>query len=79
MCALVNLDPRRSIPLSLTLAGVQASGITGRIVTGPTMDAHNSFDQPDAVRPVPFTGAQVAGGTITATLPAMSVVVLDLI
>ena len=76
--ALVNLDPNRSIPLSMALAGVSATSVTGRIVTGATMDAHNSFEQPDAVKPVAFTAAQVAGGTLTATIPAKSVVVLDL-
>lgn len=76
--ALVNLDPHRAIPVAMTLAGVQASGVTGRIVTGTTMDAHNSFEQPDTVRPVSFNGAQAAGGTVSATLPPMSVVVLDL-
>jgi alpha-N-arabinofuranosidase len=76
--ALVNLDPHRAIPVSLTMAGVQASSVSGRVVTGTTMDAHNSFDAPDVVRPVPFTGAQAAGGTVSATLPGMSVVVLDL-
>ncbi len=76
--ALVNLDPRRAIPVSLALAGVQASAVTGRIVTGATMDAHNDFDAPDTVRPTAFTGAQATGGTVAATLPPMSVVVLDL-
>ncbi|WP_267381947.1 MULTISPECIES: alpha-L-arabinofuranosidase C-terminal domain-containing protein [unclassified Sphingomonas] len=76
--ALVNLDPHRAIATSLSLAGVQATAVTGRMVTGPAMDSHNSFDQPDAVRPVAFTGAQANGSTLTATLPPMSVVVLDL-
>jgi alpha-N-arabinofuranosidase len=76
--ALVNLDPYRAIPVALNMAGVQASGVAGRIVTGATMDAHNSFEAPDVVRPQPFAGAQASGGTVSATLPAMSVVVLDL-
>ncbi|MES2021148.1 MAG: alpha-L-arabinofuranosidase C-terminal domain-containing protein [Pseudomonadota bacterium] len=76
--ALVNLDPNRAIPLSIALAGVTASSVSGRIVTGTTMDAHNSFEQPDEVKPVAFTGAHVSGGTLSTTLPPMSVVVLDL-
>lgn len=76
--ALVNLDPGRAIPVTLTLAGMQASAATGRIVTGPAMDSHNSFDRPDVVRPMPFDGATVAGETVSATLPPMSVIVLDL-
>jgi alpha-N-arabinofuranosidase len=76
--ALVNLDPNRSVPLSITLQGVQASSATGRIITATTMDAHNSFDQPDAVTPQPFAGAEVRGSTLAVTLPAKSVVVLAL-
>lgn len=76
--ALVNLDPNRTLPVTVSLAGVQAGAVTGRIITGAAMDAHNSFEQPDTVTPQPFTGAQVSGGTLTVTLPAKSVVVLDL-
>ena len=76
--ALVNLDPNRALPVSVALKGVQAGQASGRIVTGAAMDTHNSFDAPDTVTPQPFTTAQVAGGTLTLTLPARSVVVLDL-
>jgi alpha-N-arabinofuranosidase len=76
--ALVNLDPNRALPVSVALTGVQAGQASGRIVTGAAMDTHNSFDAPDTVTPQPFTTAQVASGTLTLTLPAKSVVVLDL-
>jgi alpha-L-arabinofuranosidase len=76
--AFVNLDPRRAIPVSVALAGVAPRAVSGRVLTGATMDAHNDFDRPDVVRPQPFAGARVADGTLAATLPAMSVVVLDL-
>ena len=77
--ALVNLDPHRAIPVSIALAGVTAGSVSGRVVTGPAMDSHNSFEQPDVVKAVPFAAAQVSGGTLSATLPPMSVVVLDLL
>jgi alpha-N-arabinofuranosidase len=76
--ALVNLDPHRTIPVTVHLDGVATSGVTGQVITGTAMDAHNTFDQPDVVRPAPFTGASASGGTVSAALPAMSVVVLDL-
>ncbi|SFN81166.1 alpha-N-arabinofuranosidase [Sphingomonas sp. OK281] len=76
--ALVNLDPNRAMPVSVSLAGLQATQASGRIITGTAMDAHNSFDAPDTVVPQPFTGAQVAGGNLTLTVPAKSVLVLDL-
>ncbi len=76
--ALVNVDPNRALPIAVNLSGMQATGVSGRIITSALMDAHNSFDRPDAVVPVPFEGATVSGGTLSATLPAKSVVVLRL-
>ena len=76
--ALTNVDPNRAAAVSLTLDGVTATGATGRVLTAATIDAHNEFGQPAAVTPAAFTGAQMAGGTLSATLPAKSVVVLEL-
>jgi alpha-N-arabinofuranosidase len=42
------------------------------------MNAHNTFDAPNAVQPVPFTGATLANSILTVALPAKSVVVLEL-
>ena len=76
--ALVNLDPNKPATVSAKLAGVTAAGVTGRILTAPAMNSLNSFAQPDVVKPAAFTGAQVSGDTLTATLPPMAVVMLDL-
>jgi alpha-N-arabinofuranosidase len=75
--ALVNVDPNRPVSISAALAGVTATSIEGTILTG-AVQAHNSFDAPDMVRPTAFTGASLSGGTLSATLPAASVVVLML-
>ena len=50
----------------------------GEILTASAMDARNTFDAPNAIRPVPFTGASLGGGKLSLTLPAKSVVVLTL-
>jgi alpha-N-arabinofuranosidase len=42
------------------------------------MNTHNTFDAPDAVQPVSFDGARITGDGFAATLPAKSVVVLEL-
>ena len=73
-----NLDAVRSREVAVELRGVRASGVSGRILTGPAMNSYNGFEQPDVVKPAPFTGARVANGRLTATLPAHSVVVLEL-
>ncbi|USI72220.1 alpha-N-arabinofuranosidase [Sphingomonas morindae] len=75
---LTNTDPEHGDQVTLTLAGVAGSAVSGRILTAAAMDAHNSFDAPDAVRPAPFTGATRQGDTLTVTLPPKSVVMLDL-
>ena len=75
--ALSNADPNRPAPINVALTGVAGTTITGRVLTAPTMTAHNNFDNPNAVVPATFTGAQIANGTLSVTLPAKSVVMLD--
>jgi alpha-N-arabinofuranosidase len=41
------------------------------------MDAHNTVDAPDAVKPVPFA-ARRSGGKLTLRLPPKSVAVVAL-
>jgi alpha-N-arabinofuranosidase len=74
--ALVNLDPNKSAKVSVTLAGVGGKSVTGRVLTASAMNAHNTFEHPDLVRPAPFKGASIKGGVLSATLPAKAVVVL---
>jgi alpha-N-arabinofuranosidase len=76
--ALVNVDPNKPATVSAKLAGLTATGVTGRILTAPAINSLNSFDRPDTVKPAAFTGAQVTGDTLTATLPPMAIVMLDL-
>jgi alpha-N-arabinofuranosidase len=42
------------------------------------MTSHNTFDAPHRVEPAPFTGATASGDRVSVTLPALSVVVLEL-
>ena len=74
--SLVNLDPHRAAHIDAGVAGMHA--VSGRILTATTMDAHNTFEQPDAVRPASFDGAVLNGGTLSIDLPAKSLVVLEL-
>jgi len=76
--SLANTTPGRAIPLTVTLAGLAPAAATGRILTAPAMQAHNTFAAPDAVVPVPFDGLRLASGTLSLTLPAKSVVVVEL-
>jgi alpha-N-arabinofuranosidase len=76
--ALANLDPNRATPISITLAGAKAGKVAGQILTAPTMNTMNTFAAPQTLVPVPFKGASIKGTTLSVTMPAKSVVVLDL-
>nr|WP_233245367.1 MULTISPECIES: alpha-N-arabinofuranosidase [unclassified Caulobacter] len=76
--ALTNVDPNKTATISVKLTGLSAKTAKGRVLTGPEMSSRNTFDKPDAVKPVEFKGATIKGDVLTATLPAKSVVVLDL-
>ncbi len=76
--AIVNLDPGHAATLTVKIAGAQPHGVSGRVLTAPAMNAFNSFTAPTAVQPVAFGGAAVHSGVLIVSLPAKSVVVLDL-
>ena len=77
--SLCNLSHDQEATLSFELRGLAADGaaISGTLLHGDALSAHNTVDQPDRVTTVPFAGAaRMADGTIQATLPAASVAVL---
>ncbi|WP_338466166.1 alpha-L-arabinofuranosidase C-terminal domain-containing protein [Novosphingobium sp. ZN18A2] len=75
---LSNADPEVANTVRIKLDGVSESKVSGQILTAPAINSHNTFDAPNTVKPAPFTGARVENGTLVVTLPAKSVVVLEL-
>jgi alpha-L-arabinofuranosidase len=76
---MTNLDPSQPRTVTATIRGQRLTSVgAGRILTAPQMNAHNTFERLDAVKPAPFTGATLSGETLTVRLPAKSVVVLEL-
>jgi alpha-N-arabinofuranosidase len=76
--ALVNVNPSQQATITAQIPGGTATGVTGRVLTAAAINAHNTFDQPAMVKPAAFTGAAIESGSLKATLPPKSVVVLDL-
>jgi alpha-L-arabinofuranosidase len=70
--ALVNLDPHRAAIVLTNLSG----NAHGQILTGPTMDTHNTFEAPETIHPESFSGSSNSSGTLTFKLPAKSVAVV---
>jgi alpha-N-arabinofuranosidase len=73
--AFVNLDPERAASVSTTISGVDPRGASGRLLTAPQMDAHNTFDEPDAVEPERFR-ARRQGSTLVVEIPPKAVIVV---
>jgi alpha-L-arabinofuranosidase len=75
--SICNLNPQSPAELVCAFEGFQAQKVTGRILTAEVMNAHNTFEKPDTIKPVEFKGAEVKDGKILATIPSKSVVVLE--
>jgi len=76
--SVVNLDPNRAAQVSLKINGAAPARLTGRVLTAQAMNATNTFERPDAVKPAAFTDFKTQGGVTTLNLPPKSVVVLEL-
>jgi len=76
--AMVNLDPNAAAEVSVAISGARPTRVSGTVLTAAVMDARNTFAAPDAVHPVAFTAASIKGGVLSLTLPAKSIVVVNL-
>ncbi len=76
--SLTNANPNAAITVACTLNGSTAKSVTGRVLTAPAVNSHNTFAAPHTVEPAKFDGAILSDGKLTITLPAKSVVVLEL-
>ena len=75
---LCNLDPRNANTLTIDLRGAKAARVSGRILTADAINAHNTFEKPEAVKPADFSAAKLTASGFEVRLPPMSVVVLEL-
>jgi alpha-N-arabinofuranosidase len=76
--SLCNLHHDEPTELACELRGATATRVSGRILTGPATNTHNTFEQPDLVKPASFEGVKVAKGGLNVSLPPRSVVVLEI-
>jgi len=76
---LCNLNPNQPVEIACDLQGAKPRIITGRVLTAPTMQTHNTFDQPNNVKPADFKDCKLITGGFTVTLPSKSVVALELV
>jgi alpha-N-arabinofuranosidase len=76
--SLVNMDVHNTQDVSIDITGLQARSVIGRILRSDKLQDHNSFDNPEKIKPATFNGANLAGSSLTVKMPAFSVVVLEI-
>jgi len=74
--SLCNLDPENAAEIDCDLRGMNAVKVGGTILTANAINAHNTFDQPENVKPQAFDEAELKDNRLQVKLPPMSVVVL---
>jgi len=77
--SLCNLSHLAEAEIAVELRGLEEGGwtVTGTCLSAQAMDGHNTFRQPEAVKPEAFHSFVQEGPVIRAVLPPMSVVVLE--
>ena len=73
-----NLNPHRDLDVQLRVHGHAYEAVAATVLSGDSMNAHNTFDRPDQVRPRSFDGATVGDGGLAVAVPRMSVIALEI-
>ena len=76
--SLSNVDLNEAQEVTVRLSGITARKAVGEVLTSAAITDYNSFEEPDRVRPVPFKDAKIENGVLRLTLPAKSIVTLEL-
>ncbi|MCD8292251.1 MAG: alpha-N-arabinofuranosidase [Prevotellaceae bacterium] len=77
--SLSNIDLENGQTVTINLQGCATpAGATGQMLTSAGINDHNTFDEPDVVKPVPFNDVEISDGTLTVKMPAKSIITLEL-
>jgi len=76
--SIANLNPGKEIELTCPVIGDTFKTATGEVLTSKEMNAFNSFEKPETVKPASFSGYKFKEGILTVAMPPKSVVVLEL-
>jgi alpha-L-arabinofuranosidase len=74
----VNIDPKNAQEVSANIFGATLKTVSGRVLASGSLQDHNSFENPEKIKPGVFKDAQLKGNTLSVKLPPFSVVVLEL-
>jgi alpha-L-arabinofuranosidase len=69
LISLTNLDAEGGLAVELDLRGARVGVPTATVLTAGTLNAHNTPQDPQAVRPAPLDEASIEGGLLRVQLP----------
>jgi len=75
---LCNLDPVKAQDISFDIQGLKLATVSGKIVTANKINAYNDFGKKEEVSLVEFKNAKLNNGQVVASIPAKSVVLIQL-
>lgn len=73
-----NADAVKEQNITFDIRGGSVSSVSGKIITAKELNAHNTFDKPDAVKITDFKDAKLSKNSLTLKLPPKSVVMVEL-
>ncbi|UOE51913.1 alpha-N-arabinofuranosidase [Mucilaginibacter sp. SMC90] len=76
--SLVNLDPHNTITITTALSDVKWQTVSGQVLTSAKLTDVNTFKDANKIHLNAFTGAKKDGDKLVVSLPAKSVVTLEL-
>ena len=76
--SLTNIDSRKPQEITITLYGGKYKNVSGRILTSAAITDHNTFDNPEKIKPAIFKDAKFQDDDLIVKIPPFSVVVLEL-
>ena len=76
--SICNLNPNEEAKLNCEIRGAKTGKIKGQILTAEKMTSHNTFKKPEVVKPADFKSYEKTKKGFKATIPAKSIVVLEI-
>lgn len=76
--SMANIDLEKGRNIEIDFAETKINKVSGRILTSKNIQDHNTFENPNLVKPVEFKDAKITKGKLSVKLPAKSIVVLEI-
>jgi alpha-N-arabinofuranosidase len=75
---LANADLKNATKVTVNLDGINGKVQNAQILTSKNIADHNTFENPNLVKPTSFNGAKIANGQLVVDMPKASIVCLQI-